>query len=354
MKDPRDYLSFEEVMSKLEMTEDDIKRMVSEGELRAFRDENKMKFKLEDVERVKKGRITEPTIILPSAVGPQSGSGETVIDFDMGDETGSGVTEGTIVDLPPDDSSTSFADTTTGISSKSTTTGLGPTQTMKIESAETRDISIDPTETYIDEEEDSALVTEPLKLADEESASDSSGFTAELVEEEVPPPPSAPALKLKKKKKDIALIPPEVEAELERRRPSFVWSILMFLTLLITLFCCLIFYDLARMENDKVDEPVSFLGDFAEWVMEGYWADQEYIAWHESEQKAKEENRLRNKLTEEAEKYYLGPQKLGPSFRHKEEPPPVTSYEDSLKGAAGATPPPETPKEEEKKPDEGK
>ena len=53
-----DYFSFEDVMRELELSEEDLKRMVSEGELRAFRDENKMKFKKEDVESLRKGRIT--------------------------------------------------------------------------------------------------------------------------------------------------------------------------------------------------------------------------------------------------------------------------------------------------------
>ena len=61
-----DYFSCEDVMKELELGEEELKRMVSEGELRAFRDENKMKFKKEDVESLRKGRITEPTIILPS------------------------------------------------------------------------------------------------------------------------------------------------------------------------------------------------------------------------------------------------------------------------------------------------
>jgi len=66
-----DYFSFEDVMKELELGEEELKRMVSEGELRAFRDENKMKFKKEDVESLKKGRITEPTIILPSTPPPR-------------------------------------------------------------------------------------------------------------------------------------------------------------------------------------------------------------------------------------------------------------------------------------------
>ena len=75
-----DYFSFEDVMGELELSEEDLKRMVSEGELRAFRDENKMKFKREDVENLKKGRITEPTIILPTTPS-QGATDDTVLDL---------------------------------------------------------------------------------------------------------------------------------------------------------------------------------------------------------------------------------------------------------------------------------
>ena len=81
-----DYFSFEDVMKELELGEEELKRMVSEGELRAFRDENKMKFKKEDVESLKKGRITEPTIILPSTPSSET-TDETVLDLDIGQET---------------------------------------------------------------------------------------------------------------------------------------------------------------------------------------------------------------------------------------------------------------------------
>src|SRR5262245_16391032 len=73
-------------MKELELGEEELKRMVSEGELRAFRDENKMKFKKEDVESLKKGRITEPTIILPSTPSSET-TDETVLDLDIGQET---------------------------------------------------------------------------------------------------------------------------------------------------------------------------------------------------------------------------------------------------------------------------
>ena len=49
----KDYYSFEEVLKDLEMGEDELKRLVSAGEIRAFRDKQTMRFKAEDVERLK-------------------------------------------------------------------------------------------------------------------------------------------------------------------------------------------------------------------------------------------------------------------------------------------------------------
>lgn len=48
------YLSFEDVMRKLGVTEEELKRLVREGKLLAYRDENRMKFKEEDVKIYKK------------------------------------------------------------------------------------------------------------------------------------------------------------------------------------------------------------------------------------------------------------------------------------------------------------
>ena len=51
------YYSFEELKDVLGLSDDEIKKMVSEGELRAFRDEDKMKFKKEDVEALRRSRV---------------------------------------------------------------------------------------------------------------------------------------------------------------------------------------------------------------------------------------------------------------------------------------------------------
>ncbi len=49
-----DFYSFEKALAELKLREDELKRLVSEGDIRAFRDEDKMKFRREDVERLMK------------------------------------------------------------------------------------------------------------------------------------------------------------------------------------------------------------------------------------------------------------------------------------------------------------
>ena len=48
-----EYYSFEKALRELNLRDEELKRLVSEGEIRAFRDEDKMKFKREDVEKLK-------------------------------------------------------------------------------------------------------------------------------------------------------------------------------------------------------------------------------------------------------------------------------------------------------------
>jgi hypothetical protein len=52
----KDYYSFEEVLQDLKLEENELKRLVSAGEIRAFRDKNTMRFKAEDVARLKSTR----------------------------------------------------------------------------------------------------------------------------------------------------------------------------------------------------------------------------------------------------------------------------------------------------------
>jgi len=55
----KEYYSFEEVLKDLALEESELKRLVSAGEIRAFRDKNTMRFKAEDVARLKTVRPAE-------------------------------------------------------------------------------------------------------------------------------------------------------------------------------------------------------------------------------------------------------------------------------------------------------
>jgi hypothetical protein len=54
------YKSFDDVLNELDMDEDELKRLVSEGQIRAFRDDDRMKFRSEDVQSLSRHRHTSP------------------------------------------------------------------------------------------------------------------------------------------------------------------------------------------------------------------------------------------------------------------------------------------------------
>jgi len=69
----KEYYSFEEVLKDLKLEENELKRLVSAGEIRAFRDKNTMRFKAEDVARLR-------------STGPESGDVELDdLDLDLDD-----------------------------------------------------------------------------------------------------------------------------------------------------------------------------------------------------------------------------------------------------------------------------
>ena len=50
-----DFVSFEKALRDLQMRSEELKKLVSEGEIRAFRDGESMKFKREDIETLQEG-----------------------------------------------------------------------------------------------------------------------------------------------------------------------------------------------------------------------------------------------------------------------------------------------------------
>src|SRR5438093_8970129 len=83
-----EYMSFEDVLKELQVDEEELKKLVSQGELRGFRDGTSMKFKKDDVLNLKKGRETEPTIILTDSdqeMGIAESSDELILDESTSD-----------------------------------------------------------------------------------------------------------------------------------------------------------------------------------------------------------------------------------------------------------------------------
>ncbi|HLY07771.1 MAG TPA: hypothetical protein VKW04_00575 [Planctomycetota bacterium] len=252
-----DYFSFEDVMKELELGEEELKRMVSEGELRAFRDENKMKFKKEDVESLKKGRITEPTIILPSTPSSET-TDETVLDLDIGQETAA------------------LSDTSAQLAAVGGK-GRREEEDLVVPSEE---VGSDQEETFIEEDTDTGLSTEPLKLADETAEET---VAAEAVEEEAPPPP--PTRKRSgmtgQQRKVTARIPVAVEQEIEKKRAHPVWTLFVFLALLASLYSGFFFVDMVRLESGQASAPSDVTAGTAEWVLKKFWEDPKWRGFHE-------------------------------------------------------------------------
>ncbi|MBI4616273.1 MAG: hypothetical protein HY720_21850 [Planctomycetes bacterium] len=192
-----EYYSFEKVLEELQMEEDELKRLVSEGEIRAFRDEDKMKFKKSDIDGLKKGRMTEPTIILPSSGGKGGGkpaaeeesevllveddTSETLLDIDDLDESDSGSASSTSVPTIDFSEGAGGAEDTGSetlteelvFDDSSSELALDDSSSSAGSKAATQDIGSE--ETFVDDSS-TGMTTEPLDLMDE--SGESSGAVA--------------------------------------------------------------------------------------------------------------------------------------------------------------------------------
>jgi hypothetical protein len=252
-----DYFSFEDVMKELELGEEELKRMVSEGELRAFRDENKMKFKKEDVESLRKGRITEPTIILPSTPTSET-QDETVLDLDIGQETAA------------------LSDTSAQLAAVK---GHTPGETDADLVVPTEEVSTENEETFIEEDTDTGVTTEPLKLADE---TNEETIAAEAVEEEVapPPPPRKRTGQTGAHRRVSARIPVAVEEEIERKRPHWIWTLFIFLAFVTAAYGGFFAYDTFAMDMGKKERPSEITAGLTRWTLDKFWQDPNWVRFH--------------------------------------------------------------------------
>ncbi len=83
-----EYMTFQEVLEELQIDEEELKRLVSNAELRGFRAGSSMKFRVQDVMALKQGRETEPTIILTDSdqeMGIAESSDELILEDSTSD-----------------------------------------------------------------------------------------------------------------------------------------------------------------------------------------------------------------------------------------------------------------------------
>jgi hypothetical protein len=259
-----DYFAFEEVMHELQVDEDELKRMVSEGELRAFRSENKMKFKKEDVENLKKGRVSEPTVILPSTPTPPQGMpavDDTALELELGadvvqerkpteDLVPSGKTSG--------DEPLVFDEAEVGREPVAPIPEMAPDETF----AEEEEVAVSPE-------------TEPLKLAED---------TGEITEEAVTV--AEPAVQQRRARQPRAVpgqIPAYVEAQIEKRRAHWIWTVVMCITLIATLYYGMVLYDHLRFSTGKIERPSRVTDGLVQYILKSYWQDERWPDFHKLE-----------------------------------------------------------------------
>jgi hypothetical protein len=244
-----EYYSFEDVLKDLEIGEEELKRMVSEGELRAFRDENKMKFRRDDVESLRKGRTSEPTLILPVQQDePAQDQAETILDLDAApplDEAGPAL------DLPGGDAG--------GADTQDVTKQLDFTDT---------DITVADEPVAVDTGADveEGTMTEPLQLVEE-------GAT-----EPVPTDEDAVAAGVgvapRRGRRTIEITEADEEA-IEARRPSWIWSIILLLSFGITAYSGIFLYELLRIQSGRTAKPSGLTEGLARKATDSIYADSE-------------------------------------------------------------------------------
>jgi hypothetical protein len=96
------YKSFDDVLKELDMDEDELKRLVSEGQIRAFRDDDRMKFRSEDVQALMRARTSTGGTHLDLGETQLSGEGLEIIEEE---------TDETLLDLGSLSSDADFEDT---------------------------------------------------------------------------------------------------------------------------------------------------------------------------------------------------------------------------------------------------
>lgn len=236
-----EYMSFDDVLRELKVEEDELKRMVSEGELRAFRDENRMKFRKDDVEGLKMGRITEPTIILPEE--------PTTFDITEG-SVPEEISETSVIDISeleelrtPEDTSIPKLDFvehgTTGVTDEifrsETEFGLDEGVATDLEAQET----------FIEERpEEEGTMTEPLEVVEETATEETVTAAPATLKRTVR---AAPRPTRSRRIEALAEAPPAINP---------VWTFALGMILFFFVMTGFLIVDFIRCGSDLTKEPI--------------------------------------------------------------------------------------------------
>lgn len=265
-----DYFSFDDVLKELDVGEEELKRMVSEGELRAFRDENKMKFRKEDVENLRKGRTTEPTLILP-AQDEGGGSGDTILDLDSSIQEVTDDGAGPPVDLPE-----IAAPAKAGSETQDVTQQLDFSDTDLTVADDAPAADLQPSEPA-GEPDETGVSTEPLQLVEEGGETEPLPAAVETQTEDVVAADEAPAPKRRRPRRVAAELTPEQEEAIERRRPHWIWTCFLVMTFLAAAWTGFFVFDLLRIQSGRGDKPTGITQGIAEKVADSFYGDPQ---WH--------------------------------------------------------------------------
>jgi hypothetical protein len=161
-----EYYSFDRVLKELQVEAGDLKKLISEGDLRAFRDGENMKFKKMDVEDLKKTKMAEPTIML----NDEDESSESESEVLLVDEN----TSETLLDESESDNLKSSLDIEDPTSARHNSVDNDDSNSYVLENVR-EDTPKDKGDTFIDS--DAGIQTEPL-----DNVEDSSGLQTEALD----------------------------------------------------------------------------------------------------------------------------------------------------------------------------
>lgn len=259
------FMSFDDVMKELNVDAEELKRMISEGQIPAWRSEGKFKMKKEDIDNLKKGKLNEPTVILPSAPA----GGTLNIDEELsalGGET------------------TDMAQPTAGEELVEASPGDAGAQVGSAHETEEFVLEEDTAQTEASGEKalDETFVEEPVGESPpvnvgEEATADVNAdatITEGVVEE------TAPAV-ITRKRRAMApqMTPEQMEEILDKQKAHPAWTVVAFFLTLVTLATALVVFDLVTMSSAKVDQPSAMTKGIVRWIVgDIYWKDEKWKA----------------------------------------------------------------------------